>query len=209
MEKDIINILIEKLKESFNNNIIKNKKDLEYRIKEELLNINGISKIIARYPKYDFLNGKNYIDLYFEYNTDKYFIEFEYKTAELETKQCIFKNHGAEIITCHKIYSNIERMERLSNKLNCKAYVLFITNDYKYWKCNHRRNTILSTIPLWQDKIVSGDILFDDIISDIEKKYGKNFYNLHIEKNYNLEWKDFASVNSKSKNNLFRYLLIK
>lgn len=100
-------------------------------------------------------------------------------------------------------------MERLSNKLNCKAYVLFITNDYKYWKCNHRRNTILSTIPLWQDKIVSSDIVFDDIISDIEKKYGKNFYNLHIEKNYNLEWKDFASVNSKSKNNLFRYLLIK
>lgn len=102
----------------------------------------------------------------------------------------------------------MENIKKLNS--NCKSFVIFITNQSTYWTHNQENSKLACNCPLALDcdknpkkYTNAGEILYQDKNKkDIRRA-------LCIEKEYELNWKDFKTLNSSGKKNkLFRGLFI-
>lgn len=164
---------------------------------------------------------REYLDLRFKYGDDEYFIEFKYKLSDIyyEDKkddykikrypECEFviKEQGASNNGRYYIYEDIQRMENIKKVRDCKSYVVFITNDSKYWRLNGDENknkqpASYSGFCLGIKKVkINNNILLKYKIKD-------NVHKLFIEKPYPIMWYDFKKIEDEVKNGEFKLLVI-
>lgn len=88
-------------------------------------------------PKQRYNENRSFIDVYFEYNGEKHFIELKYKTRnEIVTRHGMkfsLKDQSAQDLGSYSIYEDIERMEAIMSSIKgCKGHVIVLTNDSNY-----------------------------------------------------------------------------
>lgn len=97
--------------------------------------------------------NRSFIDVYFEYNDVKHFIELKYKTNETEvfrhSQSFILKAQGAQDNGMYDIHEDIERMEAIMSSIDCNGHVIALTNDPNYLK-KPRDNTQKSRVSLYE-----------------------------------------------------------
>lgn len=179
------------------NEFFLSEKDLQFSL--ALMLKKEFTDVILEYPITKQIEQKNqykYIDIYCKNNKknkeDKteYFIELKYKTKECKKvkrfgiNDLVLHDHGAYYDNRFYVYRDIEKLEKfISNRENCKRYVIFLTNDEKY---QSKRN---ASFPLY-NRIEAGQYCHRSCESIV------------INNNYDIKWEDFT------KNKNFKYLVI-
>ena len=221
MEDNIIKQSLNNIfKEFADDEMFLSEADLQFELASKLKD-NGVENLIVEYPissdklyeKYKVKDKKpktsnKHIDLFFEYNNKKYFVELKYKLKrqinKIKRKGTTFElpGHGAVPVNKYAIYLDIERMEQVK-KINkgCKSFVLFVTNDEGYQKeVEEDKETAAKDFPLNNNEKTKTDCHHYNSKKESEKKR-----DLYLEKSYELKWKD---LKIKDKNTGFKYLLI-
>lgn len=174
------------------------------------------------------------IDLFFKYEDTYYFIEFKYKSNTMDksnTKdnsayvsryddvfcnEFCLKMHGADDLGRYSVYGDLERLENIkkfaeskSKDLQCKAFIIFITNHKAYWERNQTEGKLACNMPLAikDNKYTKkGKLQFGNDNNATQRR------TLFIENQYELHWNDFKTLDYKNKKNLkntlFRCLVI-
>lgn len=97
--------------------------------------------------------NRSFIDVYFEYNGKKHFIELKYKTNETEvfrhSQSFILRAQGAQDNGMYDIHEDIERMEAIMSSIDCNGHVIALTNDSNYLN-KPRANTQKSRVSLYE-----------------------------------------------------------
>lgn len=163
---DTLERLISKISENFETEIFLSESDLQFTFAQAVKDL-GAEDIIMEYPIRtedlytnacpncikdikDYYNCKEkderysadrtFIDLYFKYNNEEYFVEFKYKlkcpncTVKRYGKDFCVKTQSANNVCRYQVYEDIERMEHIKKNLPCHSFVVFITNDKGYWE---------------------------------------------------------------------------
>ncbi len=166
---------------------------------------------------YRYNNDRTSIDLKFKYGKDTYFVEFKYKTSKINkpvkryTEKDIFTiNHqGAENLGRYEIYEDIERMECIKECTNIskdiKSYVVFITNESKYWRLAGRESAYKN---FSLEREGSNTHCIEENLKEPLQYISDNPpRELYIFKKYNINWCNFHEVTG-SLNNEFKALII-
>ena len=162
----------------------------------------GAEKVIIELPvMFAGDTTRKHIDVCFEYEGVKYYVELKYKT-------CLFKdvtrygvktglpltNQSAENDAMFAFRQDVERMEKLlasNNDGSIKAYCVFLTNYHGFWEA-HREGSVIARVQL-SDEINAEHL---DYVN------GKS---TEISNVYQLVWKDFKKLGTDQ---LMRYLIV-
>ncbi|WP_295088083.1 hypothetical protein [Ruminococcus sp.] len=166
---------------------------------------------------------RSYIDIVAFSDTDKCCIAFElkYKTKKVsdylscENERFYLKDQGAQDYGCCDVYSDIQRLELLlkSKSVNessiinnpfqkytkNKGYVIFITNDPKYYNKGFKENSLFSDFVFNKDNLNKNPKFhtkgkkIDDTCAAKYKYLSKK----GLMKNYEVEWESW-NKNNKS-----------
>ena len=97
---------------------------------------------------------KSYIDISFEYNNSKYFVELKYKAANLDIER--YGNsfelaaQGAGNIGLYNFHEDIERMECIKDTYSdAKSFCIMLTNDSYYWD-KHKKDSMVEHVELYE-----------------------------------------------------------
>lgn len=161
----------------------------------------GAKNVVIEYP-FEFADEKarKHIDVFFEVEGTKYFVELKYKT-------CLFKgvtrhgcdndlslaNQSAENDSMFAFREDVARMEKLLRTdgfSSAKAYCVFLTNSHGFWS-EHKDGSVIETVAL-ASVISKGNLTYN------EKA-------IHTENTYKLQWKDFKKLGEDQK---MRYLIV-
>ena len=162
----------------------------------------GAEKFLIELPYvFDGDTTRKRIDVYFEYEGTKYYVELKYKT-------CLFKdltrygmktelplaNQSAENDAMFAFREDVERMEKLllsKSGESVKAYCVFLSNYHGFWE-RHLEGSVISSVQL------------SDEIKAEHLKY-KNEKSTDISNVYSLVWKDFKKLGAEQ---VMRYLIV-
>ncbi len=148
-----------------------------------------------------FLADRTFIDLFFEHQGTKYFIEFKYKLKEIKgdierhgEKGFKIKSQLANNIARHQVYEDIERMEnilRCKENCECKSFVIFITNDDNYWGIDTKNNKNRTDFHFQLKKGEDTSCCTDEGLVYNSKKNSRR--RLYIKNKYSLDWKPYLN----------------
>lgn len=192
--------------------------DFKYNLAIKLYKTPNIKNIVLEFPE-----GNKYVDLYCEYNNTKYYVEFKYKTKEIEIKKCgqiiKLKSHSAQNDNRYLLYKDIERLENfIKNKNNAVGIALFLTNDANYWGNNTPASAI--NFPLYKEKTNLKNLMCDECnqktncndknkLCYLTKKKEEKKPPIKINSSYDCKWTTLGEIKcNKELNKEFRYLLI-
>lgn len=193
---EFINKIIKSLSDEMEyNEVYLSEGDFQYsfaRMAEKL----GATKIVNERPY--ILSGENsrkHVDVSFEYEGVKFFVELKYKTRQTDDTSrygenvCLI-NQSAQNDAMYAFHSDINKMERyLQNKNNLVAFCIFLTNDVAFW--NTHRGTQIRNVSL-----SNGEKTKTSILNYSDKTPLKM---LHA---YDIHWKKFKE------NSPLKYLVI-
>lgn len=239
---EIINSTLLELVNSINddNEIFLSENDFKFSFAQLLAKPEDVKNIILEYPIqthklyeksdeckqtfYDnykkskkFNEERTYIDLYFEYKHQKYFVEFKYKLKFIEhpvkrykNRDFFIKSHLASNIGRHQVYEDIERMENIKKCFhNSHSFVIFVTNDSNYWEKNTTNFPESSDFKfqLKDGKNTNNNKL--EYLGGAKRKNSEEKYSrrtLYLKNSYKISWLDFKNIRD-TKNSKFRILI--
>lgn len=238
---DTLNKLLEKISEQFATEIFLSESDLQFNFAQVAKDI-GAENVIMEYPIKteelyknaclncindikDYYNCKDkderfgadrtFIDLYFKYNNEEYFIEFKYKlkcpncTVKRYGKDFYVKTQSANNVCRYQVYEDIERMEHIKNNLPCHSFVVFITNDKGYWETDTMQLRKSKNLPYersdynfqLRDSLKTSCSNNNGLIylntDKRNKNLGKDKYSrrpIYVSNSYDINWKPFKTI---------------
>lgn len=189
---EIINSLSDEMRD---NEAFLSEGDFQYSF-AKMAESHGATKVVLERPyNLDGENARKHVDISFEYNDVKYFVELKYKTKQMDGlrrygEDIYLTNQWAQNDAMYYFRSDINKMERfLRNNNNYVAFCIFITNDPAFWRAHNRdQNARVS--------LENGERINAGILDYSDKP------NLDMHHDYRINWQDFNEAGS------FRYLII-
>lgn len=166
--------------------------ELAWIIKEEYSN----AKVRLEYsPSFD---PNMHIDILVVINDKWIPIELKYKTKGcikvVDEEEYHLKNHGAKDVNCYLYLKDIQRIERIKEKINNfeKGYTIFITNEMSYTKEPKTDNCIYKDFSLHNGTTKQGVLNWSENAGEGTKK---NCEKPIVFKNkYEMLWKDYSKI---------------
>lgn len=151
-----------------------------------------------------------YLDILMNLNNQLIAIELKYKTRKLELdyygEAFRLLNQSAADIGRYDFIKDITRLERFTNKIpGSRGVAIMLTNDYSYYNPPTKYNQVDKEFRIHKDRILKGNLKWDDRASAGTKRGREN--DLVLNKEYSLQWNHYSSV-SENHNGHFKYLMV-
>lgn len=153
---------------------------------------------------------RTHIDTLIQIQEIKYAIELKYKTRKLDVdfngESFHLLNQSAQDIGRYDFLKDVVRLEKfVSNYDHAKGIAIFLTNDRGYWQKASNGNTVDNAFRIFEDRVITGNLNWDDRASAGTKRGREN--DLVIKEKYTLKWKNYSNI-EKGTQRQFRYLLV-
>lgn len=150
---------------------------------------------------------RNHLDLLLKDQSRHIAFELKYKTSKttisIDDEIFSLRNHGANDVGRYDFLKDIHRIERyVQTHPGSEGFVIFLTNDKKYWKQSRMQDTVDAAFKIDEGRIITGELSWGIGASEGTMKNRKN--SIIIKGSYDLKWHDFVHI----ENQQFRYVVV-
>lgn len=137
-------------------------------------------------------------------------IELKYKTKgcikKVDNEEYYLKNHGAKDVNCYLYLKDIQRIERIKEKIDNfeKGYTIFITNEMSYTKEPKLANCIYKDFSLHNEVIKQGALNWSENAGEGTKKNCEK--PIILKNKYEMIWEIYSKIDD-SDTGIFKILV--